>query len=253
MRITPTTIPTNSGVLVSSVPALAGTGCWRASEPARPSAKISGANRPNSITNPPDTWYQVAAVPRPANAEPLLLAIEVNAYMISVRPCGPGLKIDARGTFSPSERPAAISTADGVVRMYSAAYFISVGRIFLPMYSGVRPTIRPPMNTVTTARTRMPYRPAPTPPGTTSPIIMLNRTVPPPNGVNESWNELTAPVDVTVVEAANKDDAGMPNTTFLPSIAAPAARRATPECWFSKKLTSDTDDSHRITITERIA
>src|SRR5215471_12342991 len=107
-------MPTNRGVRVSSVPALAGTGCCLASEPARPSAKISGAKRPNSITNPPDTWYQVAAVPRPANADPLLLAIEVNAYMISVRPCGPGLKMDARGTRKPSDSAAPISADAGV-------------------------------------------------------------------------------------------------------------------------------------------
>src|SRR5215467_5923484 len=49
MRITPTSMPTNSGVLVSSVPALTGTGCCLASEPARPRAKISGANRPIGI------------------------------------------------------------------------------------------------------------------------------------------------------------------------------------------------------------
>src|SRR6516225_10950463 len=202
MRITPISMPTNSGLCVGIVPTLAGTVCCLASDPAMPRAKIIGANLATSMTTPPETLYQVVFVVRPANAEPLLLAIEVNAYTISVRPCAPGLRIDARGTFSPSERPAAISTADGVVRMYSAAYFISVGRIFLPMYSGVRPTIRPPMNTVTTASISKPYRPAPTPPGTTSPIIMLNRTVPPPNGVNESWNELPAPADVTVAEAA---------------------------------------------------
>ena len=46
MRITPTSMPTNSGVLVSSVPALAGVGACLASDPARPRAKISGANRP---------------------------------------------------------------------------------------------------------------------------------------------------------------------------------------------------------------
>src|SRR5215471_20054729 len=173
--------------------------------------------------------------------------------MISVRPCGPGLRITDRGTLNARDRPAKTSTIVGIVRMYSAAYFISVGLIFLPMYSGVRPTIRPPMNTVTIARMRMPYRPAPTPPGTTSPIIMLKSAIPPPNGVNESWNEFTAPVDVTVVDAANSDDPGMPNATFLPSIAAPAAVAATPECWCSKKLISDTDASHKNTITERIA
>jgi len=39
--------------------------------------------------------------------------------------------------------------------------------------------------------------------------------MPPPKGVNESWNEFTDPVDVTVVEAANSDDPGVPKTTFL--------------------------------------
>src|SRR5215469_9131647 len=173
--------------------------------------------------------------------------------MISVRPCGPGFRIDARGTLNASDRPANTSTTVGVARMYSAAYFISVGRIFLPRYSGVRPTIRPPTNTVMIARIKMPYRPEPTPPGTTSPIIMLNSTTPPPNGVNESWNEFTAPVDVTVVDAANSEDPGMPKATFLPSKAAPAAWAAIPECWFSKKLMSDADAIHRIAITERIA
>src|SRR6266702_7529994 len=115
MRITPTSMPTNSGVLVSSVPALAGTGCCLASDPARPSAKISGANLPSSITMPPMVLYQIVFVVRPANAEPLLFAIEVNAYMISVRPCGPGLRIDDSGEvvgdgqfFRPSDSPAAV-------------------------------------------------------------------------------------------------------------------------------------------------
>ena len=51
--MTATSMPTKSGVLVSSVPTLAGTGLCLASEPARPRAKISGANRPISITMPP--------------------------------------------------------------------------------------------------------------------------------------------------------------------------------------------------------
>ena len=44
---------------------------------------------------------------------------------------------------APMDSPAAVRMTTGRVRKYSAAYFISVGRIFLPMYSGVRPTIRP--------------------------------------------------------------------------------------------------------------
>src|SRR6202034_4126754 len=191
MRITPTSMPTNSGVLVSSVPALAGTGVCLATDPAI-------------------TWYQAAAVPRPANAEPLLLAIEANAYTTSVRPCGPGLKIASCPMCVPIERPAAVRMITGSVRKYSAAYFISTGRIFLPMYSGVRPTISPATNTVTMARTRMPYMPAPTPPGAISPSAMSNSAIPPPNGVSESWKQFTAPVEVTVVDDANSEQPGGP-------------------------------------------
>src|SRR5215470_2921446 len=212
-------MPTNSGVLVSSVPALAGTGLCRASDPARPSAKISGANRPSSITTPPRVWYQVAAVPRPANAEPLLLASDAIAYMTSVRPCGPGLKIALWPALVAIDSPAAVRVTTGMVRKYSAAYFISVGRIFLPMYSGVRPTISPATNTVTMARTRMPYMPAPIPPGATSPSAMSNSAMPPPNGLSESWKQLTEPVEVTVVDAANTEQPGVPVRTSTPSYA----------------------------------
>ena len=52
---------------------------------------------------------------------------------------------------------------------------------------------------------------------------MLKISAPPPRLVNESWNELTAPVDVPVVETANSADAHSPNRVSLPSMAAPAA------------------------------
>src|SRR5579863_6576345 len=228
MRTTPITMPTNSGVLVSSVPALAGTGCCLARDPAKPSAKISGMKRPNSITKPPTTWYQAWPELRPANAEPLLLAIDANAYTISVRPCGPGLNIALWPMGVPIDRPAAVRMTTGNVRKYSAAYFISVGRIFLPMYSGVRPTINPATNTVTMARMRMPYMPAPMPPGAISPSAMSNSAMPPPNGVSESWKQSTAPVEVTVVDAANIEQPGVPNLVSTPSMAWPAATVATP-------------------------
>src|SRR5215467_10418935 len=236
MRITPTTMPTNSGVLVSSVPALAGTGLCLASDPARPSAKISGANRPSSITTPPRVWYQVAAVPRPANAEPLLLASDAIAYMTSVRPCGPGLRIAAWPALVAIDSPAAVRVSTGMVRKYSAAYFISVGLIFLPMYSGVRPTISPATNTVTMASTRMPYIPAPMPPGAISPNAMSNRAMPPPNAVSESWKQFTDPVEVTVVDAANTEQPMGPNLVSTPSVAPCASCGAIPAVprWVSK-------------------
>src|SRR3984957_14113893 len=249
MRITPMSMPTNSGVLVSSVPALAGTGLCLASDPARPRAKISGANRPSSITTPPDIWYQVAAVPRPANADPLLLAIESNAYMISVSPCGPGLKMGAWPFGVPIDSPAAVKITTGSVRKYSDAYFISVGRIFLPMYSGVRPTISPATNTVTMARIKMPYMPAPIPPGAISPSAMSNSAIPPPNGVSESWKQFTAPVEVTVVDDANNEHPGVPNLTSVPSAAPCASIGPAPPCSVSNKLIPPTAAAQMITIT----
>ena len=135
------------------------------------------------------------------------------------------------------------------MRKYSAAYFISVGRIFLPMYSGVRPTISPATNTVTIASTRMPYMPAPTPPGAISPSAMSNSAIPPPNGVSESWKQFTEPVEVTVVDAANTEQPGVPNLTSVPS-AAPCARwGAAPAACISKKLIPPTAAIQMIAMT----
>src|ERR1700730_10569658 len=110
----------------------------------------------------------------PANADPLLLLAEVNAYSTSDRPCGPVLAIDARADANDIATAAPIRTNAGVVSRYRDANFISRAPIFLPRYSGVRPTINPATNTVITARINMPYRPEPVPPGATSPSIMLN-------------------------------------------------------------------------------
>ena len=41
----------------------------------------------------------------------------------------------------------------------SIAIFTSYASIFLPRYSGVRPTIRPAMNTASTTKTSIPYKP----------------------------------------------------------------------------------------------
>src|SRR6185312_12765873 len=127
---------------------------------------------------------------------------EANAYITSVSPCGPGLKIASWPTLVPIDSAAEVRMTTGRVRKYSAAYFISTGRIFLPMYSGVRPTISPATNTVTMASTRMPYMPA---------------AMPPPNGDSESWKQFTDPVDVTVVDAANNEQACGPNLVSTPS------------------------------------
>ena len=146
-----------------------------------------------------------------------------------------------------------ISTSAGVIRKYSEANLISRAPIFLPRYSGVRPTIRPATNTVMTASTSMPYRPAPTPPGATSPSIMLTIGIMPPSAVYESWNELTAPVEVSVVAAAKVAEFDTPNRISLPSIAAPTACGTVPRPASSKTLVSAMLAMARMPITARIA
>ena len=76
--------------------------------------------------------------------------------------------------------------------------------------------------------------PAPTPPGTTSPSIMLNKMTPPPNAVNESWKLLTAPHEVMVVVTAKIDESVMPKRTSLPSMLPPAWVVLT--TWFAPTL-----------------
>ena len=60
------------------------------------------------------------------------------------------------------------------------------------------------------------------PPGLTSPSIMFTSGTAPPMGVKLSWVELTAPVDVPVVEAANSPEAAGPKRASLPSMFPPA-------------------------------
>ena len=76
------------------------------------------------------------------------------------------------------------------------------------------------MKTESRAKTSIPYSPAPTPPGETSPSIMFTSGTAPPPGVKLSWAAMTAPVEVPVVEAANRPEAAAPNRTSLPSMFA---------------------------------
>ena len=52
----------------------------------------------------------------------------------------------------------------------------------------------------------------------------------PPSAVYESWNESTAPVDVSVVAAAKVAEWGTPNRGSVPSVAAPTACGTVPSC-----------------------
>ena len=98
------------------------------------------------------------------------------------------------------------------------ASFISLPSIFLPRYSGVRPTMRPAMKTDINANMRMPKRPAPTPPKTTSPSSMLTSGTMPPIGLKLSCIELTAPHDVPVVTVAKSAELATPKRVSLPSM-----------------------------------
>ena len=57
------------------------------------------------------------------------------------------VSIDARPALDATAIAVQNSAARGVIRIPSVTSLISRASIFLPRYSGVRPTISPPMNT----------------------------------------------------------------------------------------------------------
>ncbi len=123
----------------------------------------------------------------------------------------------------------------GIARIPTAVSLISRAPIFLPRYSGVRPTMSPATNTATTTNSSIPYSPEPTPPGATSPrLISVSVTAPPPP-VSASCPPLTAPDDVPVVAAAKAAVAAAPKRTSLsamlpPELPSPAASSTPLRC-----------------------
>src|SRR5271166_4996887 len=110
------------------------------------------------------------------------------------------------------------STAKAVVSTTSDDSFTSDASIFLPRYSGVRPTIKPAIKMATKTKMSMVYRPDPTPPKITSPNSMLSRGINPAIGVNESCMEMTAPQPVAVVMLQNRAELNGPKRVSFPSI-----------------------------------
>ena len=104
------------------------------------------------------------------------------------------------------------------------AIFISKLSIFLPRYSGVRPTMSPAMNTAMMANVSMPYRPAPTPPKITSPNWMLSIGIMPEIAIRLSCMVLTAPHEASVVMTTNSAEADIPKRVSLPSKLPPLCR-----------------------------
>src|SRR5215831_16981377 len=117
MITTPNSSAVNSGVPVGNVPADAGTRCFRPSDPAIASTGIIKKNRPTSIANAPVMLYHCVSPVRPPNADPLLLAWDVNAYVISVNPCGPGLPNELSAKPDTAEMPANARITTGTNRM----------------------------------------------------------------------------------------------------------------------------------------
>ena len=98
------------------------------------------------------------------------------------------------------------------------ANWISRASIFLPRYSGVRPTIRPATKTDSRAMTTMMAMPEPTPPGRISPNCIRNICNPPPKGMKLACMELTEPFEAPVVTTDQTVEAGAPKRTSLPSM-----------------------------------
>src|SRR4029079_10748538 len=142
--------------LVGKVPALGGTTFLPTIAPAIPSVGTIIRKRPASMSIPSETLYQGVLAFRPAEAEPLLPAPVGDASRLYMRPRGPPLLSDDTpygDTALQAVKPRMIS---GKISAYSMASFISRDSIFLPRYSGVRPTINPAMNTVSTTKTSIP-------------------------------------------------------------------------------------------------
>ncbi len=105
--------------------------------------------------------------------------------------------------------------------MASIAILTSFASIFLPTYSGVRPTIRPATKIERMTNSSMPYMPEPTPPTMISPSSILISGIMPPSAVKESCMAFTAPHDAAVVMTANSAEAAMPKRVSLPSMLPP--------------------------------
>src|SRR2546429_6035504 len=101
-------------------------------------------------------WYHMLFRFNPAKAERLLRVEEVKAYKIWDNRWGPGfvmLEVPYGLTTATAEKTRIVNVK---IRTASMAILTSYDSIFLPRYSGVRPTISPAMKTAITTKTKMP-------------------------------------------------------------------------------------------------
>src|SRR5262245_44387181 len=131
--------------------------------PAIASAGMMNINRAISIAMANVRLYQGVLALIPAKALPLLPDALLYAYRISEKPWGPPLfRFPVDGPYEPFQyapfsngaielKAVKPSTHTDVAIIAMIAILTSFCSIFLPTYSGVRPTMRPPMKTATTA------------------------------------------------------------------------------------------------------
>ena len=93
MMMTPIRSTVNSGVVTGKVPKEGGTYFLPARLPAMANIGIIMKNRPRSMVTPMVVSYHGVFAVNPPKADPLLPAPEVNAYRISLNPCGPGFRM----------------------------------------------------------------------------------------------------------------------------------------------------------------
>src|SRR5262249_5181926 len=117
MTITPISRMTNSGPLVGNVPAEGGTIFLFTNDPAIANAGTIIRKRPASMVTPRLPWYRGVFAFSPATAEPLFPAPLVNAYRISVKPCGPLLLSDERPYAATADHAAKHRMTSGKIRM----------------------------------------------------------------------------------------------------------------------------------------
>ena len=92
-------------------------GCFRPSDPAIARTGIIKKNRPTSMQIAPVMLNQLVFPVSPPNAEPLLFAIDVNAYVISVSPCGPWFSSELSDECITTEMPVKSRITNGTKRM----------------------------------------------------------------------------------------------------------------------------------------
>ena len=150
-----------SGVVTGNVPSDGGTRFLRARLPAMASIGMIMKKRPNSIASPSVVLYQrgvraQAGEGRPVVAGRRRVGVEDLRQPVRAR-VADARRAERRRDRSRSPVNARITSEK--ISTASIAIWTSNAWIFLPRYSGVRPTIRPAMNTDRMTKTSMPYMP----------------------------------------------------------------------------------------------